>query len=176
MTAIYLFLLAGVVYYFGRPEPVPTAISSPTPQSTVVSVVYVSGSVARPGVYALGGVARASDAIEAAGGVLKEADLTSLNLAQRVYDEQHIHVPNKGEAGPVGELAGNPGQGGGKIDINHATAQELDQLPGTGPVLSQRIVDHRQENGPFAGTEDMVNVSGIGLATYERIKDLIVAR
>ena len=177
LTVVYLFILASVVYYFGRPKPVPIAIASPTPElKPSTAIVYVSGAVTRPGVYTMEQDARVVNAIEAAGGALEEADLADLNLAQRIYDEQHIHVLRKGEAGPAGIPSTNPGQVGDKIDINHASAQEVEKLPGIGPVLSQRIVAYRKENGRFANTDDIMKVSGIGPAIFEKIKDLIVAR
>ena len=133
------------------------------------------GAVMNPGVYFLPQGSRVEDALEAAGGPTEEADLVRVNLAKRVYDEEQIYVPRLGEENPpLPPPSGSPGsQAGGKININTATAAELDNLPGIGPVLSQRIVDYRKANGPFAAIEDIKNVQGIGEVTFEEIRESI---
>ncbi|HAL61824.1 MAG TPA: competence protein ComEA, partial [Chloroflexi bacterium] len=98
-----------------------------------------------------------------------------VNLAKRVYDEEQIYVPRLGEENPPlpPPSGSSGGQAGGKININTASAAELETLPGIGPVLAQRVVDYREANGPFAAIEDIKNVRGIGEATFEEIKELI---
>jgi competence protein ComEA len=104
-----------------------------------------------------------------------------VNLAQRVHDEQQIYVPRKAEdATPVLPTtpARSPATGGSspstsKININTASATELQQLPGIGPVLASRIIEYREAHGPFRKPEDIKRVSGIGDATFERMADLI---
>ena len=138
-------------------------------------VVHITGAVPRPGVYALPQGARIQDGISAAGGFLAEADKTNINLAQLLEDGEKLDVPFI-EGGspvittPVPEVVTSTTE---LININTATAAELDTLPGIGPTTAQKIIDYRTQNGPFVNAEDIINVSGIGPGTYERIKNLI---
>jgi competence protein ComEA len=135
--------------------------------------VYVSGAVQDPGVYPLHEGDRVQDAITAAGGGTVDADLDSLNLALRLRDQDHIVVPREGE-GAVS--ASDPASTAAvKVDINSATAKELDALPGIGEVYSQRIVDSRESEGTFHRPEELVERKVLPQATYDKIKDLIVA-
>ena len=163
------------------PTASPTETPRPTPTPAPI-VVYVSGAVAQPGVYALPAGARVADALEAAGGATAEADLVQLNLARRVYDEGQIHVPCYGgptllPSAPVPRApAGEPADSGGPaglININTAGLEELDSLPGIGPGYAQRIIDYRESNGPFQSIEEIQNVAGIGPSTFARIQSLI---
>jgi competence protein ComEA len=167
-------LLGGTVFYLRLPRPTPIEILEPSPIPTPGQLgVYVTGAVLKPGVYFLPPGSRVRDALKAAGGPTEEADLVRVNLAKRVYDEEQIYVPSEGEESPpVASYApGNPA--GGKINLNTASAQDLEALPGIGPVLAQRIVDYREANGPFATIEDIMKVHGIGPAIFEDIKDSI---
>ena len=169
-------LVGGVILYLRLPRPSPIEIIETTPAPTPAEIgVYVVGAVLNPGVYFLPQGSRVEDALEAAGGPTDEADLVRVNLAKRVYDEEQIYLPRLGEENPPLPPPSAPsgGQAGGKIDINAATAVELETLPGIGPVLAQRIVDCRETNGPFAAIEDIKNVQGIGDVTFEEIKELI---
>jgi len=171
-------ILGGALFYLRWPRPTPIEIIEPTPvlASTPAEVgVYVVGAVLNPGVYFLPQGSRVEDALEAAGGSTEEADLAWVNLAKRVYDEEQIYVPRLGEENPPlpPPSGSSGGQAGGKININTASAAELETLPGIGPVLAQRVVDYREANGPFAAIEDIKNVRGIGEATFEEIKELI---
>lgn len=157
-------------------------------------VVHVAGAVRHPGVYRLPGGARVVDALRAAGGERDDAAAWILNLAARVVDGDRIYVPTAEEvagagggsnwrAGPAGESsrAAGPGGPGGMaaawpVDINHASAEELDTVPGIGPALAQRIVAFRKANGPFARVEDLTRVPGIGPKTLEAMKGWLVAR
>ena len=120
------------------------------------------------------------DAIGAAGGVTDDADLIRINLAQELFDQQQIYVPRVDEAEAPPPVAGggsrSPSGGvesGGKININTATIEELDTLPGIGPGYAQRIIEYREVNGPFSSIEEIILVSGIGDATFEKIRDSI---
>lgn len=150
--------------------------ASPSPSPTVI-VVHVAGWVHRPGVYQLRQGDRFIDAIRRAGGPRPRADLTSLNLAAMLADGQQIVVLRKGQRlGPIGGPSGasgsaSSGSGGTEaiVNLNTATLEQLETLPGIGPVLAQRIIDHREAHGPFGSVEDLLEVSGIG---EKRLADL----
>jgi competence protein ComEA len=113
--------------------------------------------------------------VEAAGGATEEADLERINLALPVTDGQQVHVPRIGEdSSPVQPSSGQPATS--RVNINTADAATLESLPGIGPALAQRIVEYRQAHGPFERIEDVMDVSGIGTATFEGIQDLLVVR
>ena len=184
-----LIVLGGMFFFLRRPEPEPISILTPEPTATPLPTptprplyVYVSGAVAHPDVYELSYDSIVKDAIEAAGGPTGEADLNRINLARRVHDEEQIYVPQKGEESfPVNPPSGpsapsSSSQEGGKVNINTATAEKLDTLPGVGPSIAQRIIDYRTTNGPFQSIEDIKNVKGIGDATFEKLKDKITVQ
>ena len=140
-------------------------------------VVHITGAVPRPGVYALPEGARVQDVISAAGGFLAEANKEFINLAQVLEDGERLEIPyaegfSPVIATPIPELI-IPGSDSDLININTAASFELESLPGIGPTTAQKIIEYRDANGPFLSTEDIINVSGIGPGTYERIKDLI---
>ncbi|MBC7262248.1 MAG: ComEA family DNA-binding protein [Chloroflexi bacterium] len=190
MGLISLGALGAMLFFIRKPAPASIVIYPITPPAAQTRVptatpgpilVYVSGAVASPGVYAIPWDSRVEQAVYAAGGALAEADLVRVNLAQRVYDEQQIYVPYKNEqATPIlpttvprvisSGMSSAPGQ---KININTASAGELETLPGIGPTLAQRIVDYRQSNGSFQRPEDIKKVKGIGDGIFAQIKDLI---
>lgn len=140
-------------------------------------VVHITGAVPRPGVYALAQGARVQDAISAAGGFLAEAEKTGINLARALEDGEQLDIPYVEGASPVilEEPAATeaPVENTELININFASQAELESLPGIGPTTAQKIIQYREQNGPFLTTEDVINVPGIGPGTYERIKDLI---
>ncbi len=152
-----------------RPLPTP-APSTPTP-STIN--VYVSGAVKKPDVYALPIGSLAKDAVAAAGGATDEADLDHINLAARLSDQMQVHVPRKGEIAPSSKGKATPTVITGLININTATVEELDTLPGIGPSIAQAIIDYRAQHGPFKQIEDINAVKGIGDALFAKIKDKI---
>jgi competence protein ComEA len=138
-------------------------------------VVHVAGAVAVPGVYDVDAPARVVDAIDAAGGPSPDAELDSLNLAAPLVDGQRIYVPVVGEIVPPvpdGSAVADEALRG-PIDLNTATAAELEELPGVGPATAAAIVEHRDENGPFASVDDLTDVSGIGPAKLDAIRDLV---
>ncbi|HID64485.1 MAG TPA: competence protein ComEA [Anaerolineae bacterium] len=186
IVLLNLVVLGGMFFFLRRPEPEPISILPPEPTATPLPTptprplrVYVSGAVAHPDVYELPSDSIVKDAIEAAGGPTGEADLNRINLARRVYDEEQIYVPQEGEESlPVSPPSSPPllspsSRGGGKVNINTATAEELGTLPGIGPTKAQSIIDYRTANGPFQSIEDIKNVRGIGDATFEKLKDKI---
>ncbi|MDI3478044.1 MAG: competence protein ComEA [Thermoanaerobacterium sp.] len=135
--------------------------------------VYVTGLVKSPGVYTMKDGDRIDDAIKLAGGALEGADLSNINLAEKVKDEQMIKIPKVGEDSSSTGVIGDVKKADGKININKATKEELDTLPGIGEVTAQRIIDFREQHGNFQKIEDIMNVSRIGPKLFEQIKDKI---
>ncbi len=176
-----VLVIAGVVLFQTlRAEPSPiileTAPPSPSPQATSTPGplrVYVSGAVKQPDVYTLAPGSIVKDALLAAGGPTGEADLDRINLALPVADGQHVYVPRLGEENPPVEPPSEPPASGDKVNLNTADLATLETLPGIGPTIAQRIVDYRQAHGPFERIEDVMEVSGIGPATFEKIRDLV---
>ncbi|MBM3690798.1 MAG: ComEA family DNA-binding protein [Actinobacteria bacterium] len=147
--------------------------------TATVVVVHVVGEVKEPGVYDLPANSRVTDAIEAAGGATKDADLTSINLARVLFDGEQIFIGNINSAAAPSTSSSSSSSSSsstnpaGRININMANAAQLDQLPGISPVIAGRIVEYRNQNGPFRQLTDLKQVSGIGDAIYDKIKDLI---
>jgi competence protein ComEA len=198
LVAAVVVAIAAVLAWRARPrsEPVPipdlaagpsaggpVSTGGPSPAAATGAagevVVAVSGRVRRPGLVRLPAGARVADAIEAAGGPLPGTDVAFLNLARKVVDGELILVgvtappglPDPG-AGPAGG-AGAPGGAAGPVNLNTATLAQLDTLPGVGPVLAQRIIDHRERHGAFRAVGDLRQVDGIGEARYEQLRDLV---
>jgi len=144
-------------------------------QTSATVVVSVVGSVARPGLVTLPTGSRVAAAVEAAGGLAPDADPGSVNLAAVVADGEQIVVGAPGAAADAAADAPRAGSGaapGGRLNLNTATAAELDALPGVGPVLAQRIVDHR-EQGRFTNVDQLEDVPGIGPARAAELADLV---
>jgi competence protein ComEA len=149
--------------------PAPTASASPT----TMILVDVAGWVRRPDVYEFAEGARVIDAIDAAGGARPGAVLSSLNLAAPLVDGTQVLVPKESQSAPTTETGTGISGATGLVNVNSATNAELETLPGIGEVIAQAIVDHRTENGPFTSVEQLVDVSGIGDATLENIRELV---
>jgi competence protein ComEA len=181
LVALGLVGLGGAGLWYVRSLPAPVAVrtaprspeASPTP---TVLFVHVAGWVRRPGVYELHEGDRVIDAIELAGGPRRDAQTSALNLAALLTDGQQVLVP--GPAPPPGGGAA-PGSTGGStpaptlVNVNTAAAEELETLPGIGEVLAQAIISYRDEHGPFTSVDELEEVSGIGPATLEEIRDLV---
>ncbi|WP_373684420.1 helix-hairpin-helix domain-containing protein [Micromonospora thermarum] len=149
--------------------------SEPSPTAGAELVVAVAGKVRRPGLVRVPAGARVADAVQAAGGALPGVDVALLNPARKVVDGELILV---GVAAPPGAAPSGPHLGampgaGGKVNLNTATLAQLDALPGVGPVLAQRILTHRDQQGGFRSVSDLRQVDGIGDARYEQLKDLV---
>jgi len=183
------FLLAGVVFFISRLPSGETIALQPAPTVAPIAV-DVTGAVTRPGLYKFPENSRVQDAIDAAGGLLADANTTAINLAARLEDGKQLNIPYKDGAAPAAATEdpafivtspdGAPSEPTPEtspeatlIDINTATLEQLDTLPGVGPSTAQKIIDYRETNGPFASIEDIMNVSGIGPATFDNIQDLI---
>ena len=171
---------AGLWYARSLPKPVTIAESGPGAALPAVSptsspallIVDVAGAVRKPGVYEFAEGERVVDAIERAGGPMPKADLSLLNLAAMLVDGTQILVPKAGPA-VAGVPGAAPGSSNGLININSASATELETLSGIGEVLAGTIVEYRDQNGPFASVDDLLDVSGIGPATLEEIRDQV---
>jgi competence protein ComEA len=189
LVGLLAAVLAGVYLWSSRPaaQPAPRAIVRPaaapapatpstsTPSPTTTVTVDVAGKVRHPGVVTLTTGARVIDAIKAAGGLRPGAKTENLNLARRVTDGEQILVGITATPAPPANPPESPGASpqGTPIDLNTATATELDQLPGVGPVLAQRIVDYRTQHGGFHSVDELRQVSGIGDAKFTDLKDLV---
>lgn len=142
-------------------------------------VVHVAGAVVQPGVYRLAPGSRVDDAVGIAGGPLGSAALDGLNLARILADGEQVYVLTADEvasgAGPPSNTGGGAAgsAAGGQVDINRATASELEELPGVGPATAQKIVDDREANGPFGKPEDLMRVPGIGPKKFESMREFV---
>jgi competence protein ComEA len=155
------------------PTPAPTVPPAPEQTAGATVVVSVVGQVAAPGLVTLPAGSRVADALAAAGGLAPEADPASVNAAAVLSDGQQIAVGVPGAAAPPDGGAASGAAPGGVLDLNAATAGDLDALPGIGPVLAQRIVDHRTEHGPFTSVDQLDDVSGIGPAIFADLVDRV---
>lgn len=170
-------------------EIVPTAASAPANASNQAEPqvgVYLSGAVVNPGVYVTDEGSRLAKILLLAGGATAEADLTVVNLAAIVHDEDHWHIPQRDEVlSSFAELP-KPGnnaesaatvqdvqRGNGKVDLNSADVELLKNLPGIGDVRAQAIVSYREANGDFASVDSLLDVNGIGIGTLENIRQLV---
>jgi competence protein ComEA len=196
LAGLLAAILAGVYFWWSRPraQPAPQPVlrpaaqpaaaasadttgATPSPSATML-VVDVAGKVRHPGVVSLPAGSRVIDAIKEAGGIRPGARTGSLNLARRVADGEQILVDVKATPAPAvppTTASGPPGAPvpGAPIDLNAATVTQLDQLPGVGPVLAQRIVDYRTQHGGFRSTDELRQVSGIGDAKFADLKNLV---
>jgi len=174
-----LFLVLG-----NRTQPAAIIITPAAPTVTALPTqtpgpmrVYISGAILKPAVYELPADAILLDAITAAGGFTSEANPATVNLALPLNDGMHVHVPIPGDEPTVdfggGERSSGIDISGALVNINTATLEELDMLPGIGPSIAQKIIDYRESNGPFTAIEEIDRVSGIGPAKLEEIRDLI---
>jgi competence protein ComEA len=150
------------------PLTAPTAPAATTPS---VLVVDVAGAVRRPGLYRLPEGARIADAVARAGGMSRGASAASVNLAAPLADGEQILVPAGGSAEPA---AGGAPSASAPVDLNSATVEQLDALPGIGPVTAQKIVDYRTEHGPYTSVDDLDAIPGIGPARIENLRGLVI--
>ena len=194
-TAIGVAVTAVGVWWVVRVPPPP--VESVIPMATTVAVtadsvavgtatseivVHVAGEVVAPGVYELAPGSRMVDALEAAGGPTRHADVDAVNLAAPVNDAEQVFVPRKGAAprrttgGVTGGANGNGkpvAAADGLVNLNAASVAELDELPGIGPQTAQAIVEHRTRNGPFLSVEELLDVRGIGPSKLAALRERV---
>jgi competence protein ComEA len=160
---------AGAAEERAAPEPVAGELrAEPAPRL----IVHVVGAVRRPGLYRLANGARIADALRRAGGATRRADLSLVNLAAPVSDGTQVVVPRR-VAAPMGGAASAPAAPGGPVHLNTATVDQLDELPGVGPVTAQKIVDWREQHGAFSSVDDLDAIPGIGPARLEQLRELV---
>ena len=178
--------VAAVMLLTGDDETAPVRVVAPQPtglpqEATPDIRVQVSGAVVSPGVYTMSEGDRVMDAVAAAGGVQPKANLSALNLALRVQDEAHYHIPFVDETplptlyvASAGVQGRNDVRESPRIDLNTASVRDLEALPGIGPVMAERIITYRDANGPFASVDELDDIAGIGPKTLESIRTLVV--
>jgi competence protein ComEA len=180
--------LESVVPQVSGAETVNSAASVSAPSTLTV---HVAGAVKKPGVYVLSSTARVVDAVTAAGGPLTSADLEGINLAQTLVDTEQIYIPPRSRRTTPVTVAPRlkptrsttssttPGSSGSTagttsvLNLNTATASELDALPGVGPATAKAIIDHRTKKGPFTKVEELLNVAGIGPSKLAALRDQV---
>ena len=150
-------------------EPIPRPVS-PQAARAAPLVVHVVGAVRRSGLYSFPRGARIADAVERAGGATRRADLTAVNLAAPLADGTQVVVPVRQHGASAATAAGG---GAGPVHLNTATLEQLDALPGIGPVTAQKILEFRQTHGAFASVDDLDAVPGIGPARLDQLRELV---
>jgi len=174
-------LAAGLVILLTSPDRSQPILLLPAPTPHPIRV-HVSGSVVEPGVYAMAQGAIVQDALRAAGGPTGGTALETVNLAQTIHDGERIYFPSQSELATAGATAfpavveAADSAAGDRIDLNQATAPELEMLPGIGLSLAQKILDFREQQGPFRSVENLMDVPGVGPAKLEAVKELIFMR
>lgn len=162
------FLFVGIVWWVNRPKG----------HSAVPLIVQIEGAVEHPGVYEVPEGTRLFELLERAGGAKADADLRGLNLAAPLYDGQKIVIPalprpERTSGSPSSPFSLSPPLGVSLVNVNTASPEELETLPGIGEVLAQRIVEYREAHGPFKSPEDLLKIKGIGPKTLEKFRDRI---
>ena len=169
VLGILIGLLASAVILVVASEPRGEPIQLIPVATPTEIVIYISGGVAHPGVYHLSPGSRIEQAVTAAGGLTAGADAGRADLARLLTDGDQVYIPNLGEQVESSIVAGSS-LGIASIDLNRATVEELDNLPGIGTVKAQSIITYRQTHGDFTSLDELLNVPGIGTALLEQIK------
>jgi competence protein ComEA len=168
-----LVVAAKVLLRPARPAvPPPVRVAAPVGHASAPRLfVNVVGAVRRPGLYTLKDGSRVADAVIRAGGPTPKAEIELLNLAARIADGEQIVVPRRGLANPGAASGG--GAAAGPVHLNSATLEQLDALPGVGPVTAQKILDYRQQHGAFGSVDELDAIAGIGPARLEQLRGLV---
>jgi competence protein ComEA len=177
LLAVALFLAGRHLLHAGAPTQAAPAVAA-TPiraDQGPALVVHVVGAVRRPGLYRLRHGSRVADAVTRAGGPTHRADLSLVNLAAPLADGTQVVVQTKAApaaGGGAGTTAGAATAPAGPVHLNNATLEQLDTLPGVGPVTAQKILDYRQKHGAFSSLEELDAIPGIGPARIESLRDV----
>jgi competence protein ComEA len=169
------FVLGAGTTTTAAPLPLPPAVGARVtglPSSRVV--VDVVGAVRRPGLYRLAQGSRIADALTRAGGATAKADLAQVNLAAPLADGEQVVVPRRGAVPAPGAGSASGASDAAPVQLSTATLEQLDSLPGVGPVTAQKILDYRQEHGAFHSVDELDAVSGIGPKRLEQLRELVV--
>jgi competence protein ComEA len=175
VVALLLLVVAGkLLLRPARPAvPPPVRVAAHAGHTSAATLfVDVVGAVRRPGLYRLKDGSRVADAVTRAGGPTPKAQIELLNLAARIADGEQIVVPRRGVAGPAVAAPGGAGATG-PVHLNSATLEELDALPGVGPVTAQKILDYRQQHGAFGSVDELDAIAGIGPARLETLRGAV---
>jgi len=174
VVALLVLVVAGkLLLRPARPAvPPPVHVAARAADRPAANVfVNVVGAIRRPGLYRLKDGSRVADAVRRAGGPTPKAQIELLNLAARIADGEQIVVPRRGVGGVVAAPGG--GAAAGPVHLNSATIEQLDALPGVGPVTAQKILDYRQQHGAFGSVNELDAISGIGPARLETLRGLV---
>jgi competence protein ComEA len=171
-AVVVVIVLLGARYLKGSAPPAAAPaprVEVSRPAAAGTALVHVAGAVREPGVYRLRAGSRIDDAVRRAGGPTQRADLGAVNLAAKVEDGRQVLVPEKARRGAAAPVAGSPTAPGQPLDLNTATMEQLDTLPGVGPATAQKILDYREQHGGFGSIDELGRVPGIG---EKRMADL----
>ncbi|NKQ53820.1 ComEA family DNA-binding protein [Amycolatopsis sp. K13G38] len=186
LTAVLVLVGGSILLLGGSPPPerpplLPAASDNPRPALSKVAesslVISVVGKVRAPGLVTVPAGARVADALRAAGGAVDGTDVSALNLARKLTDGEQLYVgvpaPAGAQPGVVAPDASSGGAGSGKVNLNTATQEQLDSLPGVGEVTAKRIIDWRAQHGTFTSVEQLQEVDGIGTTRFSRLRDQV---
>ncbi len=180
-TVVVAVLLVLAVRHFGGGASAPASTYAPLPARTATKpaaakllVVDVAGDVRSPGLHSVPAGSRVEDAIVAAGGATRKAQLDAVNLAAPVADGEQIVVPGSGAGGAAAVSSPAGSSPSAPLDLNSATLEQLEALPGIGPVTAQKILDYRQQHGAFHSVSELEGVPGIGPAHIAQLKGLVI--
>ena len=148
-------------------DPLPPQEPSSQVETTTGPIAYITGAVAKPGLYAIESTSSLGDLVKSAGGLVSYADTQAINLAEPVEPGSHIHIPFHYTGNPESLLRGN------QININTASEKDFDALPGIGSTMAKRIIDYRNEHGNFDAIEDLKKVKGIGDGVFKKFADKV---
>jgi competence protein ComEA len=174
LVLVVLLVVAGKL--LRRPAPAvprPVRVAAPATQTHAATIyIDVVGAVRRPGLYRLSEGSRVADAVRRAGGPTPKAQLELLNLAARISDGEQVVVPRRG-TGVAAGATGGASSPSGPVHLNSATLEQLDALPGIGPVTAQKILDYRRDHGVFGSVDELDAVPGIGPARLAQLRDMV---
>jgi competence protein ComEA len=169
-----IVFISGMFTYSSDAPVMESSVCEKTESTVTYIYVDLKGEVVFPGVYKVEENARLYEVVNLAGGFTTEADSDAVNLSIILKDQDIVYIPNVQDEYPKIWIEQTSETGNNIVNINTASVEELSTLPGIGPAIAQKIIDYREENGPFETVNDIMHVSGIGEATFEEIADFII--